>query len=142
MNKSLESRRVDQAIVRYAQSLAWLQGKDKVTLEHILAVAPYALWHKVRWNDNILGNNAFASYRDKGDLELIVAKKLLNEGVQNVKGLKTRLLENKDNIEEVRNLVEKDDEENLKKKLEEITATGGTHPYFIDLKRQVEDFEE
>ena len=142
MDKSLESRRVDQAVVRYAQALAWLQNKDKVTLEYVLAVAPYALWHKVKWNDNILGNTAFASYRDRGDLELIVTKKLLNEGVQNVKGLKTRLLENRENIEEMRNLIEKNDEENLKKKLEEITVTGGTHPYFTDLRREMEDFEE
>ena len=31
---------------RYAQALAWMVGETEVTLEHILAMMPYVLWHR------------------------------------------------------------------------------------------------
>ena len=73
---------------------------------------------------------------------MIITKKLLNEGVSQIKGLKTRLMENQKYIEEIRHLTEEEDEENLKKRLKEIRDTSGTHPYYLDLSRELEDFEE
>uniref|UniRef100_A0A7C4ELP8 ATPase dynein-related AAA domain-containing protein n=1 Tax=Thermodesulfovibrio aggregans TaxID=86166 RepID=A0A7C4ELP8_9BACT len=45
------SNRAEQSLLRYAKALAWLSKKDDVTLEHILTVIPYSLWHRVSISD-------------------------------------------------------------------------------------------
>ena len=141
LSQSCESRRLDQVVVRYAQSLAWLDGRNEVSLEDILNVAPYALWHRIDWKDTVKGRGKFADYKGS-DLDLKVTRAMLHEGSNGTKGLKTRLVENGANMEELRKLIEKGDDEAAKKLLDSITGTARTHPYFLDAKRELEDFLE
>ncbi len=138
-----ESRRLDQVVIRYAQSLAWLQGKDEVDLEDVLNVAPYALWHKVEWKDNV--KSGFVGY-DGSDLELAIAKKMLNEGTPQISGLKKRFIENLGNVKKVKELCEQSEIPEKAKELEDIlktiTSNNATHPYFKDIKTEIEDFEQ
>lgn len=141
LSQSCESRRLDQVIVRYAQSLAWLDNRSEVTLEEVLNVAPYALWHRVEWKDNIKGRGKFADYQGS-DLDLRVAKTMLNEGSNGIDGLKKRLVDNSSNMEKLRELIEGNDEKEAKNLLDSIHNTTRTHPYFLDVKRELEDFVE
>ena len=49
--KNCASNRLPTSIRRYAQALAWLSGADEVDLEHVRAVMPHALAHRVQWKD-------------------------------------------------------------------------------------------
>ena len=138
-----ESRRLDQVVMKYSQSLAWLQGKDTADLEDVLTVAPYALWHKIEWKDNV--RSGFVNY-DGSDLEIVITKKMLNEGTQQIPGLKKRMTENLENIKKVRDLIEQSDKkekmDGLETLLKTITGNNATHPYFKDIKMEIEDFEQ
>lgn len=141
LSERCESRRLDQVVVRYAQSLAWLDGRDEVVLEDVATVAPYALWHRVEWKDEVRGKGKFAGYNGS-DLDLKVTKAMLNEGSNGTQGLKARLADNAANMEELRVLIEGDDEEGARRLLETIVRTARTHPYFSDMRRELEDFDE
>lgn len=142
ISQSCESRRLDQVVVRYAQSLAWLDNRNEVALEDILNVAPYALWHRIEWKDAIRGKGKFADYKG-ADLDLRVTRAMLNEGSNGTSGLKQRLIDNAANMEELRKLIEKNDEKEAKNLLTSISSdTARTHPYFLDVKRELEDFVE
>jgi len=52
--KNCASNRLPTSIEQYAQGLAWLQDDATVDLEHIKAVAPYALSHRVQWKDEVI----------------------------------------------------------------------------------------
>jgi MoxR-like ATPase len=40
------SNRAEQSMFRYARGLAWMVGEREVTLEHLIAIIPYVLWHR------------------------------------------------------------------------------------------------
>lgn len=40
------SNRAEHSLFRYAKALAWFMGKGEVTLEHIMAIMPYLIWHR------------------------------------------------------------------------------------------------
>ncbi len=141
LSQLCESRRLDQVVVRYAQSLAWLDNRNEAILEDVLNVAPYALWHRVEWKDDVRGRGKFADYKGS-DLDLIVTKAMLNEGSNGTSGLKQRLIDNSSNMEELRKLIEGNDGEEARNLLKSILGTARTHPYFLDMWRELEDFAE
>ena len=141
LSQPCESRRLDQAVVKYAQSLAWLDNRNEVALEDVLNVAPFALWHRVEWKDGVRGKGKFADYKGS-DLDLRVTRAMLNEGSNGASGLRQMLVENGSNMEGLRKLIEKGDENEAKKLLDSISSTARTHPYFLDVKRELEDFAE
>ncbi|MEW6162163.1 MAG: AAA family ATPase [Nitrospirota bacterium] len=49
------SNRAEQSLFRYSKVLAWFMGEREVTLEHIMAVMPYALWHRSTVSDEKIG---------------------------------------------------------------------------------------
>ncbi|NWF53124.1 MAG: AAA family ATPase [Nitrospirae bacterium] len=49
------SNRAEQSIFKYSKSLAWFLGEREVTLEHVMAIMPYALWHRSSLSDEKLG---------------------------------------------------------------------------------------
>ncbi|MBM4128724.1 MAG: hypothetical protein FJ243_01245, partial [Nitrospira sp.] len=49
------SNRAEQSLFKYAKALAWFAREEEVTLEHIMAVMPYALWHRSSVSDEKLG---------------------------------------------------------------------------------------
>ncbi|MEW6213754.1 MAG: hypothetical protein AB1478_00905, partial [Nitrospirota bacterium] len=49
------SNRTEQSLFKYSKALAWFTHEEEVTLEHIMAVMPYALWHRSAVSDEKLG---------------------------------------------------------------------------------------
>jgi hypothetical protein len=47
------SNRFPVSVRRYAQALAWLNGKGAVDVEHLRVVLPYAAAHRVQWRDDV-----------------------------------------------------------------------------------------
>lgn len=45
------SNRAEQSLFKYSKALAWATGENEVTLEHIMAVMSYALWHRSAVSD-------------------------------------------------------------------------------------------
>jgi len=48
------SNRAERSIINYSKALAWLENKE-VELEHLIAVMPYAIWHRSTINDEVIG---------------------------------------------------------------------------------------
>ena len=141
LSQSCGSRRLDQVVIRYAQSLAWLDERDEASLEDVLNVAPYALWHRIDWKENVKGRGKFAD--DKGsDLDLRVTRAMLTEGSNSTEGLRARLVNVSAHMEELKKLIEDGNEKGAKQLLDNITGMARTHPYFLDMKRELEDFVE
>jgi MoxR-like ATPase len=49
------SNRAEQSLFKYSKALAWFMGEREVTLEPIMAVLPYALWHRSTVSDEKIG---------------------------------------------------------------------------------------
>lgn len=45
------SNRAEQSLFKYSKALAWFIGEREVTLEIIMAIMPYALWHRSTVSD-------------------------------------------------------------------------------------------
>jgi len=52
--KNCASNRLPSSITQYAQGLAWLLEDSAIDIEHIQAVVPMTLAHRVQWKDEIL----------------------------------------------------------------------------------------
>ncbi len=48
------SVRAAKDMLRYSKALAWLLGLEKVTVDVVYAVAPYTVWHRVKYPDKHL----------------------------------------------------------------------------------------
>ncbi|HEY7489650.1 MAG TPA: AAA family ATPase [Candidatus Tectomicrobia bacterium] len=48
------SNRLPGALHRYAQALAWWLGDERVAVEHIRTILPYALAHRTQWRESYL----------------------------------------------------------------------------------------
>ena len=133
--QSSGSRREDKSIVRYAQSLAWLQYQHEVNLEHILAVAPYTLWHRVRLTDEVISKLAEDKRADPK--ELYAVKILLGDGTNEMPGVKKRFLESKGNYQQVMNFIEQGKLEEAKTTANTYAINGKGHPIFLDLEQEL-----
>lgn len=47
------SNRFPVSVRKYAQALAWLNGRDAVDVEHLRCVLPYAAAHRVQWREDV-----------------------------------------------------------------------------------------
>jgi Mg-chelatase subunit ChlI len=65
------------AIAKYAQSLAWLAGKQRVTIEEVETVLPYAIWHKIVFNEAFV--SGFRTEQRTEPLQLYAAKQLVKQ---------------------------------------------------------------
>lgn len=130
------TRREDKSLVRYAKSLAWIQGKKEADLEHVLTVAPYILWHRIRLSDDIL--DKLRDNERSDPLNLYVVKFLLGDGTDEISGVKKRFIESKENYQNVLNCIAKGKIDDARKLIEIYSANGKGHPIFIDLKKELE----
>ncbi len=129
------SRREDKSIVRYAQALAWLQGRKEASLEHILTVAPYALWHRLRLSEEAMGKLRNDERTDP--IELYAVKTLLNEGTNETPGVKKRFLESRTNYQQVMNFIQQGKLGEAEKAARRYSANGKGHPIFLDLLEEL-----
>jgi len=52
--KNCASNRLPMSIRNYSQTLAWFLEEDEVDIEHVKAVIPYTLAHRIQWRDEYL----------------------------------------------------------------------------------------
>ncbi len=131
------SRREDKTIVRYSQALAWLQNSKEANLEHILTIAPYALWHRLRLTEDNVNKLDKKSER-KEPFELYAVKTLLGDGTAEMPGVKKRFLESKENYQTVMNFIKQEEMEKAKRAAIKYNANGKGHPIFLDLMQDLE----
>lgn len=124
------SRREEKSLVRYAKSLAWLQNQKKANLDHLLQLAPYVLWHRLKWNDET--KSKFRSDDRDDPLDLHIAKQLLGDGTQEIPGVKKRLVETKANYQQVLGLIKDNKMDEARRYAETFAAAGKGHPIFLD----------
>ncbi len=48
------SNRLPNSIYRYARALAWWLGDSRVDVEHVRLVLPYAIAHRIQWQESYL----------------------------------------------------------------------------------------
>lgn len=130
------SRRQEKSLVRYAKSLAWLQNQEDVNLEHIIQVAPYVLWHRMRWTPETEHSFKDDNRRDPSDLH--IAKTLLQDGNSDIPGVKKRFVESQANYQRVIDLAAHGKIEDSIKEARDFYADGKGHPIFGDLIKDLE----
>lgn len=143
------SAREDKSLVRYTQSVAWLLGQKEANLEHLLTIAPYALWHRARTGKETL--DKLRGDKRSDPLELYAMKLLLGEGTNELPGVKKRFLESRENYQTVMNflyqgraLLEEGKASEAEKKFNEAkkaakryASNGKGHPIFLDLEQDL-----
>ncbi len=84
--KNCASNRLPISIKLYAQGLAWLLGDSEIDIEHVKAVMPYALSHRIQWKDQVLSQKEKAKRDDPFQIYLakeavkIVAQRYREQG--------------------------------------------------------------
>lgn len=62
--KNCASNRLPISIKLYAQGLAWLLRDSEIDIEHVKAVMPYTLSHRIQWKDQIISQKEKAKRDD------------------------------------------------------------------------------
>jgi hypothetical protein len=75
--KNCISNRFPISVRTYSQSLAWLLGDEAVGIDHIKAVLPYALAHRVQWKDDHISQKQASNRRDP--LQIYMGKEMVSE---------------------------------------------------------------
>ena len=130
------SKREEKSVVRYAKSLAWLQNKDEVNLDHVTQVAPYVLWHRVRWTPET--QNTFKDNDRNDPLDLHITKELLGDGTNEMPGVKKRFGESQENYQRVIDLAGHGKMDEALREAKEYSAEGRGHPIFQDAVKDLE----
>ena len=65
------------SVQTYSQTLAWLLGDEKVNLQHLNAILPYTLAHRIQWKEDIVARRENEARSDS--LEIYMARKAVNE---------------------------------------------------------------
>ncbi|MFW6147263.1 MAG: hypothetical protein ACOC6B_02615 [Thermodesulfobacteriota bacterium] len=123
--KNCISNRFPASVKTYAQSLAWLLGDKIVGIDHIKAVLPYILAHRVQWKDNVISQKQTSKRKDP--LQIFVAKEMVNEvyrryneqsyHIKNALAVAYQCLEGK----------------------EDLGPIEGDHPIYLEIKRDLEE---
>jgi hypothetical protein len=71
------SNRFPISVRNFCQALAWLLGDEMVGLEHLLAVVPFALAHRIQWKEEFLAQ--YDKDVRKDPLVIYMAKKAVAE---------------------------------------------------------------
>jgi MoxR-like ATPase len=71
------SNRLPFSARNFAQTLAWLLGDEKVGLEHLKAVLPFTLAHRIQWKEEIVAQREKEPRSDP--LEIYMAKQAVRE---------------------------------------------------------------
>lgn len=80
------SIRAENSIVLYAKALAWLLGQEEAGLEHVKAVTPYVIWHRLNFNKAYV--NDFVNDERTEPLKLYVTRHLVGDIIKNFTNLK------------------------------------------------------
>ncbi|MBN1377560.1 AAA family ATPase [Candidatus Woesearchaeota archaeon] len=130
------SRREEKSIVRYAKSLAWLQDQREVNLDNVTQVAPYVLWHRIKWTPET--EQSFRDNEREDPLDLYITKTILGDGTNELPGVKKRFAESRENYQRVIDLVGHGKINQALQEAKEYSADGKGHPIFQDTIRDLE----
>jgi len=107
-----------------------------VNLEHVAQVAPYVLWHRIKWTPETQNN--FKEDDRNDPLNLYITKSLLGDGTNEISGVKKRFGESQENYQRIIDLA---GHGKMRKALEEArkySADGKGHPIFQDVVKDLE----
>jgi MoxR-like ATPase len=71
--KNCASNRLPMSVRSFAQALAWFMGDEKVDLQHLKAILPYTLAHRIQWTEEVVAQSEKQSRSDP--LEIYMARK-------------------------------------------------------------------
>lgn len=120
--KNCASNRLPMSIRSYSQSLAWFLEESEVDIEHVKAVIPYTLAHRVQWRDEYLArmeksrrNDPFMIFLAKGAVRDILRRyDEQSDRVKEALGVGFRIL-----------------------KGEDLEPVEGDHPVFVEIKKDL-----
>ncbi len=69
------SIRAQKDLVRYSRALAWLLGLNEVTLEIVVLIAPYVIWHRLKYVEKYLDRKFYNKFE--------LAKDIINTVLRN-----------------------------------------------------------
>ena len=75
--RNCASNRLPMSVRSVSQALAWFLGDEKVDLQHLKAVLPYALAHRIQWKEEVVAQSEKESRSDP--LEIYMARKAVNK---------------------------------------------------------------
>jgi len=71
------SNRLPTSVRKFSQALAWLLGDEEVNLEHLTAVLPFTLAHRIQWKEEVVAQGERAIRSDP--VEIHMAKEAVKE---------------------------------------------------------------
>ena len=71
------SVRAQRDLVRYSKALAWLLGLNEVPLSVVVSIAPYVLWHRLRFADKYLERKFYDRFKLAREIVNIVLRNYL-----------------------------------------------------------------
>jgi len=122
--KNCISNRFPTSVRTYAQSLAWLLGDEAVGIDHMKAVLPYILAHRVQWKDDVISQKQTSTRRDP--LQIFMAKEMVTEVYRRYN----------EQSHQIKNALAVAYQSASGKDLEPIE---GDHPIYLEIKRDLEE---
>ena len=76
-SRNCVSNRFPTSVGNYSRALAWLLGDEEVGLEHLRAMLPYTLAHRIQWKEEALAQREKEARNDP--LDIYMAKEAVKE---------------------------------------------------------------
>jgi len=120
--KNCASNRLPTSIKLFSQGLAWLLGDSEIDIEHVKAVIPFTLSHRVQWKDEVLSQKERAKRDDP--FQIFLAKEA-------VKTVSQRYREQSDHVKDALALGSKIFQG------ESLEPLEGDHPIYTEIKKDI-----
>jgi len=120
--KNCASNRLPSSIKQYAQGLAWLLEDSQIDIEHIQAIIPYTLAHRIQWKEEVLSQKERAKRDDP--FPIFLAKEA-------VKTISQRYREQSDHLKDALAIGSKIFQGGDWEPLE------GDHPLYVEVKKDI-----
>jgi len=120
--KNCASNRLPTSIKLFSQGLAWLLGDSNIDIEHVKAVMPFTLSHRIQWKDEVLSQKERAKRDDPS--QIFLAKEA-------VKTVSQRYREQSDHLKDALALGSKIFQG------ESLEPLEGDHPIYTEIKKDI-----
>ena len=120
--KNCASNRLPTSIKLFSQGLAWLLGDSDIDIEHVKAVMPFTLSHRIQWKDEVLSQKERAKRDDPS--QIFLAKEA-------VKTVSQRYREQSDHLKDALALGSKIFQG------ESLEPLEGDHPIYTEIKKDI-----
>lgn len=121
--KNCASNRLPTSIKLYSQGLAWLLGDSEIDIEHVKAILPYALSHRLQWKDAVLSQKERAKRDDP--FQIYLAKEA-------VKLVSQRYREQSEHLKDALAIGSKIFQG------ESLEPLDGDHPLYTEIKKDIQ----